>query len=143
MDPLSISASVVGILTSAAAILSSLNAFCDSMKQAPKLARAFISEVSAIGACFSQINIFLATISAQQKARESLLLIDQVVVSLTETVYVFSEVERAVDSWKGARLDGLVDRVRWILKEKGYASLLSRLERSKLTLNLILTTLNW
>ena len=145
MDPLSVTASVVGLLGAAAKVTSCLHSCWSSIGSAPKLVQSLATEVTTFSGCLAQMQAFLLQPSDNQslRPRTDLIMVKQVRVSLSDCVCVFSDLERVVDS---LRLDGqmrFLDRVRWMSKEKVISTILARLQRAKLTLNLIITTLTW
>lgn len=140
MDPLSVSAAVVGLLTAGASVIDLLH----SIKGMPKLARNVMSEVEEIKACLNLLHTFLSGTVTASRSRTALIMIDQVRVVLTDCVITFSELKATLDviSEKIKRL-GALDRFIWAAKEKTIADLLRRLQGSRLSMNLMLTTLNW
>ena len=114
MDPLSVAASVVGLLGAAAKVTTFLYSCWSSIDNAPKLARSLAYEVSTTSGCLAQVQAFLLqpTDSQSLKSRTDLIMVEQVLVSLTDCVCVFSDLEKVIDS---LRLDGsmrFLDRAR-------------------------------
>ena len=150
MDPLSVSAAVVGILGASAASISTLRSIWNTISEAPKFAQDVLSEVTAISGCLGQLQTFLLNIDAVDRSRTALLMVDQVLVSLTECVSVFSELQKLLDLVKG---DGeinqpkdkmpLASRLKVASREQNIKDVVVRLQASKSTLNLMLTTLTW
>lgn len=56
---------------------------------------------------------------------------------------MFSELEQTIDSLKTNGPMQVIDRVKWAMKEKGILKLLTRLQTSKASLNLMLNILTW
>ena len=140
MDPISVSSSVIGILAAAAAITSSVTGFVRSVKDAPKSTQHVLSEVADIRICLVQLQSFLLGMSTAPISRTSLLMVQQILVSLTECVTTFSELEETLDPLIRGQQSTL-DKLKWVSKEQAISRLLERLRSSKISLGLMLTTL--
>lgn len=143
MDPISIAAAVVGLLTAAANVSKTLTVIVHSMSSAAKLAQNVLLEVSDISTCLTQLQAFLAGGKVGSRSRATLILVEQVMVLLTSSMKTFSELEEIVESLEPDKSMGLVTKVRWSRKEAAILKLLVRLQESKSSLNLMLTTLTW
>ena len=144
MDPLSAAASIAGLLSAAATITTILKTTVATIKNAPQLAVNVLVEIADITACLSQLQTFLSGTATVSRSRKSLLMVDQIAVTLTNCVLIFSELEETIDDLKLNELILPVNtRIRFMLKEADIAKLLTRLQGSKLSLNLMLTTLTW
>lgn len=143
MDPLSVSASIIGILGAAAKVSSVLISFVQSTKAAPKLAQTVLSEVNGLSAILTHLQTYLLGATNPSKSRASLILVEQVIVTLTESVTTFSELEDALDTSKIDAEMGALDRVRWAMKESKISEIQGRLQSNKTSLNLMLNILQW
>ena len=143
MDPLSAAASVIGLLGAAAKVSEVLLRFIGNVKGAPKLAQSVLMEVSDVSACLSQLQRYLHGALATSSSHEELLMVEQLVVTLSNCVLIFSELEEIVDSLKPAERMQPWRLAQWLLKEQAITALMIRLQQSKLSLNLMLTTLTW
>ena len=144
MDPLSVSAAIVGLLTAGA----SVTALLQNVKYMPKFARGVLLEVNSITSCLGQLQCFLNKTVMASRSRTSLIMIDEVRVVLTQCVTTFSELKETLDNLgmnqQRRSLDRFsVDRLKWASKEQMVSNLLFRLQGSRMSLNLMLTTLNW
>jgi hypothetical protein len=137
MDPLSVIASVVGILAVAAKVSSAL------MKHAgaPKSIRDVQAEVDAMRGALGQLQAFILRKAAINRSGAALILVEQVIVTLAGCVTTFSELEVMVDSLKLDEEMGILDRIRWSTKEQTIESMISRLQNHKLSLIMMLTIL--
>ncbi|KAL8822492.1 MAG: hypothetical protein Q9191_006772 [Dirinaria sp. TL-2023a] len=70
-----------------------------------------------------------------------LLMVEQLVVALSHSVLTMSELEKFIDSLKMTQSFSARARIRWTREEQTIAGILIRLQASKSTLNLMLTTL--
>ena len=143
MDPLSIAASFIGIATAAGQVSRLLRAFLESTKQASSTASSVLAEVTGISACLHQLQDFLLGHDDTGRSRRSLILIEQVIVVFTDCVTVFSELERLLEGLTTKEHMRVIDRVKWARKEATVSRILTRLQASKGSLNLMLTISNW
>lgn len=143
MDPLSVAASVVGVLGAAAKVSELLTTFIRGTKVAPALANGVLHEVSDISACLTQLQAFLLGTQVGTRSRTALIMVEQVVVTLTSCVMTFSELEEALEPLKVRSLEKIGSRIAWMWKEPTLGKLCLRLNSCKQSLNLMLTTLTW
>ena len=143
MDPISAAASVIGLLGAAAKVSEVLFKFIRNVTQAPKLARNVLMEVSDISACLNQLQLYLQGALSTSTSHEQLLMVEQLVIALSNCVLIFSELEELVDSLKPAEPMQAWRLAQWLLKEQAISALMVRMQQSKLSLSLMLTTLTW
>lgn len=143
MDPISAAASMIALVGAAAKVSECLFKFIRSVKEAPKLASTVLQEVSDISACLSQLQSFLTGTKAASRSHEDLLMIEQILVTLSNCMLIFSELEEIVESLKPTDPMQADRLVQWVLKERIIKTLFTRLQASKISLNLMMTTLTW
>ena len=143
MDPLSISASIVGITTAAFQVSRLLKPFIDSTTGAPTSARNILMEVTGIHTSLQQLQSFLIGNEEAANSRRSLIMIEQIIIVFTDCVSIFSELEQTLESLKTGEHMRLIDRVKWTSKESAISKLITRLQASKASLNFMLTILTW
>lgn len=144
MEPLSIAASIVGLLTATAKISKTLKNFIGCVKNAPQLAEHVLVEVSNINASLTQVQNFLNSTNSRSQSRKQLVMMEQVVVILSTCVMAFSELESILESLSLEEpTKKLWARVAWTRQESSLKLLLKRLRWSKISLTLVLTTLTW
>lgn len=144
MDPLSISASIAGLCVATVQVSHLLRDFINSTKQAPSTARHTLMETTGIYVCLSQLESFLSGKQKAARSRRSLIMVEQIIILLTDCVSVFSELEQLLETLKvGSNSMRTIDRMKWSFKEKALSKLLTRLQGSKTSLNLVLTILTW
>lgn len=145
MDPLSVSASIAGLLTAAGAVARLLNLYIATARDTPKIAAqvsAEMHEATIILSALRQLAQNMASVSAQ---RAVLISVDQIVAVLTDGVLVFSDLEASVGllplgAPSATRL-AIWSRLQWARKETELASLLSRLQGFKSSISLMLNIL--
>ena len=143
MDPMTAAASIIGLLGAAAKISEVLFKFMRNVKRAPNLVQSVLLEISDVSACLNQLQRYLQGALSTSSSQEQLLIVEQLVVTLSNCVFVFSELEETVDSLKPAEPIQPWRLAQWLLKEQTVSALLMRMQQSKLSLALMLTTLTW
>ncbi|KAI5803148.1 Rho GTPase activation protein [Geopyxis carbonaria] len=142
MDPLSVAASVAGLIASTGQIAIAIRNFTSGMKDAPKLALQIMTEVQAINAIICQLKVFLIdTLDARTRQklriRGCLVLVEEVVTLLTSCVRTCSDLEaeieglKIVDDGKGMRS---LDRVKWVMRETTIKGILEQVQTQKSSL---------
>jgi len=143
MDPLSVSAAVVGILTAAASITNCIGGLLNSTNGAPESVRHVQTEVGGIGTCLDELRAFLLGPRDTPRSRTTMLMVEQVIVTLTECVTAFSDLEKILEPFKTGQPIRIIERVKWARKKPSLGRIFRRLQVTKLSLNLMLTTLTW
>ena len=142
MDPLSVSASIIGILGVAAKVSSVLITFVQNTKAAPKLAQTVLAEVNGLSAVLGHLQTYLIGVVSPSKSRASLILVEQVIVTLAECVTTFSELEDLLGTSDYNDM-AVLDRMKWAMKESKVSDIQGRLQSIKSSLTLVLTILQW
>ena len=70
-------------------------------------------------------------------------MVEHIVIALSNCVLNFSELEEIVESLKPSDLMHFGRRSQWVLKAQVIESLFTRLQSSKVSLNLMITPLTW
>ncbi|KAK4209267.1 hypothetical protein QBC37DRAFT_391391 [Rhypophila decipiens] len=148
MDPLSIAASIAGLLSAAGAVTKALAPYVAAARETPKVAVQVHSEMQSIAVILSALQVLTRNLGSIPMQRAALVQVDHVVAVLTDGVLIFSDLEDVVKS-----LDSLGDlslsitrlslrsRLQWAWKESDITSLLARLQGFKLSASLILNIL--
>ena len=142
MDPLSIAASVVGILAVTGKLTSGLIDFIRRERNAPTSMHGIVSKLSALRACLTQLQP-LVQASQVSNSRASHVSVEHVIIINTSCVLTLSELDRMMDSFKLQRPFSPLDKVRWAKNEPKIRELLSRVRASQSSLNMILAILTW
>lgn len=141
MDPLSVAASVTGLLLAAVQISASLQPFVAGSSSAPSLAQTIYYELHDFAAVLSKLQPFV--LGSAPPSRASMIDVDQLLITLTGCVCTFSELEKEVGSLKSADRLGVWDRVKWAWAEPTISQLVQRIQSHKLSLNLMLSIFTW
>ena len=123
MDPLSVSASIAGLLAAAAAVTGMLH----KVARAPKFAESVHFEVIDIKVCLRQLQSFINATTIASQSQKSLIMVEDLVVILTRCVTIFLNLKRVLGSLKADLLTSTMEKVRWVLKQRSILKILSQL----------------
>ena len=145
MDPLSVAASIAGLLKGAQELSSILGPYISATKEPPAIAYRVHSEIHNTKIILSAVQSLAQNLRSEHVRNASLIQVDQVVAVLTDGVLIFSELEIACGSLKDQQPSALRlrSRLNFVRKESDLSTLLTRLQAFKDSLNLILTILQW
>lgn len=145
-DPLSVAASIAGLLSAAASVSKVLGPYISAARDTPQIAHHVNAEVQAASIILSALQSLAQNMASVSPQRAALVQVDQVVTVLTDGVFVFSDLESSVgtlplpDSSSITRL-ALRSRFQWVRKEAEFTTLLTRLQSFKSSISLILSIL--
>jgi cell division control protein 24 len=141
-DPLSVAASIAGLLSLAGQVYTTLDTFISNVHHAPSFANCIRIEVDSFRSSLNALHTLLSSWTAPPR-RAALIPADFIVLTFTDATLLFSEIEAEVLPL--VQLDGFnfVARSRWTLKKTQLETLVSRLQWQKLTLVLQLNILKW
>ncbi|KAM0418931.1 hypothetical protein ACHAPT_012089 [Fusarium lateritium] len=136
-DPLSIAASVVGLLGAAGKICTALSSFVGSAIDAPAAARTTLATVEELRLSLEMVKHLVDTISSLPAMRRQLVRLDHIAITFSNCIITLSELESLV-----CFKDGIMHRLKWAWSEKKVLILLPRLESQKSSLSLMVTVLH-
>lgn len=142
MEPLSVTASVAGILKAAVEVVKLIN----TVKGAPDSARSIMVEVTHIKIVVSALQKFIDRRTRLDAQRAALIQLEDVVAILTQTVLVFSELEvimKSLSSTRAGGLSSLRGRVVWTWQQTAALRLAGQLQQHKTSLSLVLQIMQW
>jgi hypothetical protein len=164
MDPLSIAASVTGILIAAAQITN----WIKGHSGAPEYLKEVAAEIGHIKMVVAALERFVDRSQQLDGSRAALIQLEDVVTVLTQTVLVFSELETAItastvthprndNEWipspsirsspEGTPFVGITSRLTTMWSRRRQSAIVSRLmrqlQRQKMSLSLLLTIIQW
>lgn len=145
MDPLSVTASIVGILAAAGKLTELLHGIISTAKDAPQVVTALLCETRDVQAALSSLQSLLVDLSASPPRRTALIQIDQLIVTLTESVLTFSELEAIITPLAALTAPKFTirTRLRWTRAEGNCTKIVERLQRHKASISLMLNILQW
>ena len=140
MDGISVASSVTGLLQAGERVIGFLSAMAD----APSTARDVLAEVHALQAIFRQLDGFISAPSQQSTARKSRIQLHDLVLTLTDCVKTFSELDLELRRLGAAdsRIADVIalttwERTKWAMKENNIAKILRHLQMHKASLGLM------
>jgi hypothetical protein len=143
MDPLSVLASVTGLLAAVGSVMSKLTAIKSTLQDAPRFVDQILSEVGDLKTSLSAMHQLLGRLGSARQGRLALIQIDQLVATLTEAVRTFSDLEIKIASFAISPNLSLVERVKLAWNEDDIILVVERLRRYKLSLSLMLNIVQW
>jgi cell division control protein 24 len=141
-DPLSVAASIAGLLSLAGQLYSVLDQVITGFRDAPSLARTVHAEVSMWRGTLVSLQQLLSG-PAFSVSRASLIPADHIIVCFTDAVLLFSELESVILPLTDARVASPTSRARWARQRSRLLTLITRLQWHKSTLVLQLAILQW
>lgn len=143
VEPLSVAASVVGLVTAAVQMSNILYKMGSTIKDAPVLAQTAAGELNDISLVLAQLQKYIDGRVQASTQRLCLITVEHITATLTGCVITFSELDAIL---KSVNIDtGLRtwDRALWLLKKDKIASVITRLQNHKSTLGLMLNIMQW
>ncbi|KAJ2986734.1 hypothetical protein NUW58_g4889 [Xylaria curta] len=144
MDPISIAASVAGLLAFGSKVVSVLFSVVYKAGNAPSLAQSLLWEVSDISAILGHLDRFIQGRVAVSSERGSMIPFKHVVASLSGCVMTYSELQQQLDKMDLVNADGgmgVFGRLAWVRKEATFSGIVGRLQNHKASMTLMLTIL--
>ena len=142
-DPLSVAASITGLIALAGQLYIALDGFISNVRDAPLLAGTIQAEVKSFRNSLNALHGLLHDPAFCKSRRAALISADYVVVSFTDAVLVFSQLEANVLPLTKFTEFGVVARTQWTRKKGKLNELVGRLQWQKHTLVLQLNILGW
>lgn len=149
-DPLSIAASVAGLLAVSSKVIFGLTTFASAIMHTPKSLQRVVAEVGAVNCILGEVQRLVSWRSDEERPnnpRLGSIQLDHLVTTLAGCVLIFSELEKHIDDLVGAESGSkpriLWERISWTRKEERIGKLMDDLHRHKTSLNLMLTIIQW
>ena len=143
MDPLSVGASIIGVLSAVRKISATASALVSGWKEAPISIRSINSEMSALRFCLEQLKPFFQGRRMAPESRNAELSVQNFVAVLSHCVLTISELEKTMDTLKADRPLAAWTKLRWSSHEKKLNTLITRVRAATSSLNLILMIMTW
>ena len=143
MDPLSVAASVAGLVSLAGQLVPALYNLGSAVKEANKDAQAAATEVASMSVVLQGLQTYIMGRTKANPQRLRLITVEHITASLTACVFTYSELDAVlkalhVDSGLKAR-----DRAVWFMKRESVQNLVSRLQNHKMSFTCMLNILQW
>jgi Fungal N-terminal domain of STAND proteins len=143
MDPLSVSASVAGLLTAAQQISSLVGNVVASRRNGSKEINDIKSSLRTLRSILLQLQVLLLGQATVDRKRASMILVDEIIATLAACVMTFSDIHGCLKSIESDEQLALLDSVRWVTKREEMAGFLRALEAHKSSLSLVINILTW
>ena len=142
-DPLSVAASITGLIAVAGQLYVALDGFISNVREAPSLAATIKAEINSFRHSLNALHSLLEDPGFCHSRRAALISADYVVVSFTDAVLVFSQLETSVLPLTKFTDYSIAARTQWTRKKTTLNELVGRLQWQKHTLVLQLNILRW
>ncbi|KAI1492988.1 hypothetical protein F5X96DRAFT_294160 [Biscogniauxia mediterranea] len=144
-DPLSIAASVAGLLGLSGAIYTQLSGIVQQYRDVPQSAHQLLLAVSEMRVVVASVSELVDGLMQCPPRRRAMVQIDHLILVLTETVMALSEIEQFLERWSA-----LYDpkrsrywRIRLVAVENKANKLVERLKGNMASMSLVLNILQW
>ncbi|KAL9634084.1 MAG: hypothetical protein Q9164_004306, partial [Protoblastenia rupestris] len=142
MEPLSISASIVGLLCAAGKVSSILTTITTHYADVPRLVRSVKFEAREFELALSSLQYLLSELAQAQTDRLGLVSLDNLVVTLTESVLTFSELETVLTPFAWSAEPTWWNRLNWLVRDESTISrIVEQIQRHKASISLMLNIL--
>jgi hypothetical protein len=143
MDPLSVTASIIGILAAAAKVIEIIGPIPSTLRGAPAKQRAVSNEVKSCMNILSALQNLLLNIDSLPGQRRELIHLDHIITTFTDGVLLFSELESLVGRLSNVVANSSSRRIWWIFHDRDFDEPLHRLQWFKGSMTLLLNILQW
>ncbi|KAI1497025.1 hypothetical protein F5X99DRAFT_43314 [Biscogniauxia marginata] len=144
-DPLSIAASVAGLLGLSGAIYTQLSGFVQQYRDVPQSAHQLLLAVSEMRVVVTSVSGLVDGLIQCPPRRRAMVQIDHLILALTQTVMTSSEIEQFLGRWSV-----LYDpnksrywRIRLVAVENKAIKLVEKLKGNMASISLVLNILQW
>ncbi|PTD06084.1 hypothetical protein HYE67_007923 [Fusarium culmorum] len=142
-DPLSISASIAGLISLSTVVYQTLTNFADKVDRAPKSAQDILHAVTEMRLALVSMSDLVDRFSRISARRKVMVQLDHLVISLSRAVMTFTDLELFLSDWPeiSSMQSSAWRRIRWAMKEDKATHLIKRLSENKMAFVLILSIL--
>ncbi|RKL09136.1 hypothetical protein BFJ70_g16709 [Fusarium oxysporum] len=143
-DPLSLAASIAGLISITVEAVKFLSPHVSAAKETPQVAAHVYSEVQSTQVILMGLQSLTKNLSSVKVQHAALIGVNQVVVVLTDGVLLYSELYTELQSLPAKGGDTkipLMGRLQWARKESTFITLLNRVQRFKNSMTLVLMIL--
>ena len=142
-DPLSLGASVVGILSVAGHVSKKPFDFIQNTREAPDQAHETLREVNELRLILGQCQTLLSRNEQSRVPGASRLLVEDIATVITGCVLSVSKLERLLTEAETENGLNVIDRMKWAWREEKMAKITGRLISRKQSMSLMVTILGW
>lgn len=142
-DPLSIAASIAGLLALSESIYNRISAFTERVQNVPQSAFNLRLGVSEVRLALTSVSGLIDSFMDVPPKRRAMIQLDHLIICLTQLVLVFDELDGFVGNWPEDIQQSLWRRWRFSGQDSKMASLNLKIMQHKTSINLILNVLQW
>jgi hypothetical protein len=143
MDPLSVAASVTGLLGVGVRISSSLFSLITACRDAPNLAQSLMWEVTDISAILGHLQSYILGRTRIATSRASMIMVEHLLTTLTGCVATYSDLQRVLEDLNLKPEMNVFDKIKWARSESLIHTIVRRLQHQKSSMSLMLTIIQW
>jgi hypothetical protein len=143
MDPLSVAASVAGLVSLAGQLVPTLYNLGLTVKEANKDAQAAAVEVAAMSVVLQGLQGYIIGRSKANPRRLQLITVEHITASLTACVFTYSELDAVLKDLHADTGLKAWDRAIWFIKRDSIQDLVLKIQNHKLTFSCMLNILQW
>ncbi|KAI0543207.1 P-loop containing nucleoside triphosphate hydrolase protein [Xylaria digitata] len=140
-DPLSIAASVAGLIALSGSIYKVIGDFVEQAANPPQSAHALLLEVSEMRMVLKSLSDLIDNFLVYPPKRRALVQLDHLIICLTQTVLSFSELEKFVNPWVTRPQRSLWQRWKFNSQGERITRFNSKLQQNKISISLVLSIL--
>ncbi|KAL9572362.1 hypothetical protein ACKAV7_003563 [Fusarium commune] len=143
-DPLSVAASIAGLISITVEAVKFLSPYVSATKETPQIATHVYSEVQSTQVILMGLQGLIKNLGSVKVQHAALIGVNQVVTILTDGVLLYSELHKELQSLRakdGVEKVPLRGRLQWVWKESTFITLLNRLQSFKSSTTLVLMIL--
>lgn len=142
-DPLSIAASVAGLIALSGSLYSTIRDFAEQAANPPQSAHGLLLSVSEMRLVLASVSDLIDNFLKYPPMRRALVRLDHLIICLTQSVLSFSELEKFVNLlvaraqpslWQRWKLNSLDDRI---------TRFTTKIHEHKTSMSLVLNILQW
>lgn len=141
-DPLSVAASIIGIIAAAGKVAETLGPFVSNVKDTKNIARTIQNQAKDSRSILQALQRLFDDLEQSPRRRRELIQIDQLRATLLDGAVIFSDLEPVVLQL-GPAHESLRNRVQWVRKKDQLETFISRLELFKSSITVMLNILQW
>lgn len=134
---------VIGLLKTAHEVSTTIGKIVSSKKNGCKEIRDIKSTVDTLRSVLLQLQLLLLNHAKIDDRRASMILVEEVVVTLSACVMTFSHLDSCVGGLASDERLGILNSVRWASKAEELKGYMQSLESHKISLALMVNILTW
>jgi hypothetical protein len=143
MDPLSVAASIAGLLAISGKLSSILSTIAKGVRDAPGAVFSALSEVKTTNAAIAALQELILKITSISMNRRALIGLEPLLVTLSETVLKFEELDALMAPFADPSQVSWWIQWKWFRYERKVARVVERLQSHKNSIQLMLNILQW